>query len=989
MDHIQHHACLLSLAVLSCLFMTIEGDACGYKACTDTKDGILNVHLVPHTHDDVGWLKTVDQYFYGANNSIYHASVQYILDSTILTLNQNPSRKFIYAEVAFFKRWWAEQSATMKAKVKNLVNQGRLEFAGGGWSQNDEAATHYVAIIDNMAYGLQFLHENFGTCGRPHIAWQIDVFGHSKEQAALFAKMGMDAAFFARIEDVDHDLRRVEKKLEGVWHGSQSLGSRGDLFFGIFYDHYSPPPGFCFDAFCDDPVIQDDPDLFDYNVDDRVSEFLEFAKKAANAFQTNHIMMTMGGDFEYENANEWFKNLDKLIKYVNQKEESTKVHALYSTPACYLYALNQANKTWTTKDDDFMPIGEPNSYWTGFYTSRPALKLYAREASKILQTCKQLGALSGVDVNSAFLKDAVSIVQHHDAITGTEKQHVADDYAKRLAMGIQQCQISLSDVISKLMLKTKTAPAPKLEFCNYLNISVCATTQSTDAFSVTAYNTLACEVRDYVRIPVNGTQFTVMGPGNKNIQYQVMEVTSETKRVRRDKGSTTHELIFPITIPSVGFSSYLVTAQTTKQRSKGDGSVPAIHKAENSNDVTIKNDNLMLLFDGGTGLLKSMTNIPDNLTLEVQQSFYWYNSSEGSNPYQFRPLGVKAIPLLNKNVNLTYIQGNIVEEVHQQFTPWLSQVIRLHKDQKHAEFEWTVGPVPDKSGLGMEIITRFETPLKSDKLFYTDANGRQMIQRRRNHRDTYPLPMINLVAANYFPVNSRIYIKDDEAQLTVLTDRSQGGSSLVDGALELMIHRRLLHNSGGGLNEALNETGQYGDGLIVRGKHYVILEKPGKSAKVHRPLGLQVFAKPTLLFSHLVPDWRSKYYTKYSYLNTSLPINGHLLTLEQWGQDKNNVLLRLEHPFEVNEDQTLSKAIKVSLKKLLASVFEISDVQEMTLDGNLPISQSTRLQWNTKTEGQFKEDLRYKTTSYGKQADVTLGPMDIQTFLLSVKPRKP
>ena len=55
---------------------------------------------------------------------------------------------------------------------------------------NDEASTHYNAIVDQMSLGLRFVLENFGDEARPRVVWHIDPFGHSAEQAALFAKVG-------------------------------------------------------------------------------------------------------------------------------------------------------------------------------------------------------------------------------------------------------------------------------------------------------------------------------------------------------------------------------------------------------------------------------------------------------------------------------------------------------------------------------------------------------------------------------------------------------------------------------------------------------------------------------------------------------------------------------------------------------------------------------------------------------------------------------
>ena len=278
----------------------------------------LQVHLVPHTHDDVGWLKTVDQYYYGHKNYIQQACVRNILDSVISQLRENPSRRFIYVEIAFFERWWNEQSDAMRAEVKKLVQEKRLEFINAGWCMNDEAATHYNAIIDQMTYGLNFVEKTFGSDARPRIAWQIDPFGHSSEQASIFAQMSFDGLFFGRIDYADKSLRLKQQRMEMVWRGSRNLGQDSDIFTGVLYNVYNPPKGFCYDQFCHDSPIRDDPNNNDNNVKDTVERFVQTACEQASHYKTNHIIFTMGSDFMYENANLWYTNLDKLIKYVNQ-----------------------------------------------------------------------------------------------------------------------------------------------------------------------------------------------------------------------------------------------------------------------------------------------------------------------------------------------------------------------------------------------------------------------------------------------------------------------------------------------------------------------------------------------------------------------------------------------------------------------------------------------------------------------------------------------
>uniref|UniRef100_A0A8C2JEK2 Alpha-mannosidase n=1 Tax=Cyprinus carpio TaxID=7962 RepID=A0A8C2JEK2_CYPCA len=894
------------------------------QSCPATNPSMLNVHLVPHTHDDVGWLKTVDQYYYGDRNNIQHAGVQYILDSVIDQLQKDPARRFIYVETAFFYRWWKQQNQSTQRIVTQLVNEGRLEFINGGWCMSDEATTHYSAVIDQMTLGLRFLNDTFGECGRPRVAWHIDPFGHAREHASIFAQMGYDGFFFGRLDYQDKARRMKTKEMEMLWRASESLTPPlADLFTGVLPNGYNPPEGFCWDQSCDDAPIRDDPDLEDYNVDEIVQKFLN-----AGFYKANHIIMTMGSDFQYENANLWYKNMDKLIKYVNALQaKGSKVNVLYSTPSCYLQELNLANLTWPLKTDDFFPYADDaHDFWTGYFTSRPALKLYERLSNSRLQTCNQLEVLGGPksksgpfgEGDSDTMSKAMGVAQHHDAVSGTEKQHVAYDYARRLATGWAHCEVLVRNSLAIL----SGSEAPRV-FCENLNISVCPLTESSHKFSMNVYNPLGRTVSWPVRLPVNGSVYSVTDANGRAVDSQVGNVFISLKCT-----CYIYDMKSSCLLPLLSVRWFHCLSP---------------HRNINNKSVLLYVFKfLKVTFDETTGLLSSLTNLETNQTIQLTQNFYWYNASAGNNKespqtsgaYIFRPNSSDPF-VINKTAETQIVTvSSTVQEVTQWFSPWVSQVVRLYEGHRELELEWTVGPVPVADGLGKEVITRLDTDIKSSDYFYTDSNGREVLERRKDYRPTWELKQTEPVAGNYYPINSRAYIKDDKHQLTVVTDRSQGASSLYNGSLEIMLHRRLLYDDYRGVGEPLSEPGDFSDGLVARGRLLLTFTPPDTAADVHRPLAQGMVLQPLLSFQD------DSYY-------------------------------ELEHQYQAKESKTHSQPVTVNLQKLF-STLDVLGASEMSLGANQWKEDMDRLQWNA-------------GNNYPSPWEVTLNPMEIRTFLLRVR----
>lgn len=435
-------------------------------------------------------------------------------------------------------------------------------------------------------------------------------------------------------------------------------------------------------------------------------------------------------------------------------------------------------------------------------------------------------------------------------------------------------------------------------------------------------------------------------------------------------------------------------------------------------NMELSNGLMSAVFDSSTGMLTGLESA-DGASLSVDQTWGYYTSydasidrtqsfgvttslanrdEQNSGAYIFRPSkpSQRLKPLRPKANAAVFLNTSVGMEVHASFEePWLKQVTRVTHGVPYIEVEYTVGPIPISDGRGKEIVGRLATPIKSQGVFYTDSNGREFQTRKRNHRPSWDLRVHQPVAGNYYPVNAAIYIEDSEASLAVLVDRSQGGASLSDGSIELMVQRRTLADDSRGVDEALNETvggmtpyppygnnERIGEGVVYRGKHRIMIGKGPVGASLARSAMDGAFAEPLVFVgSWSASDPVAFDKASFSGLQASLPANIMLVTLMRIpGRKSLTFLLRLGHQYGVGEDEVLSRPVSIDLTKLLLG-YNVTSVEEMTLSGNQNLTHRMhyRLDWTGTTSN--------ARVAVGSTTNITMAPMEIRTFELVASPQ--
>lgn len=809
----------------------------------------LRVFVVPHSHNDPGWIKTFEQY--------YADQTKHILDGMAEKLGKDQRRKFIWAEISFFSMWWEQQPERVRDNVRRLVDRGQLEIVTGGWVMNDEANTHYFAMLEQMVEGHEWLKLNLGV--KPNNGWAIDPFGMTPTMAYLLKRMGLENMLIQRVHySIKKHLAR-EKSLEFKWRQIWDTGASTDMFCHMmpFYSYdvphtCGPDPKVCcqFDfhrlsgsgVTC--PWRVPPQPINDHNVQSRTQLLLDQYRKKAQLYRSNVLLVPLGDDFRYTRSDEWDKQYDNyqaLFDYMNSRPE-LHVEAQFGTLADYFRALHEESDSPAGEEHGIFPslsgdfftyADRDDHYWSGYYTSRPfhkkldrVLEAYLRGAeilySSMLASQSMISSVipelsSSLMARLVRARRHLALFQHHDGITGTAKDHVVVDYAKKMLEALHNCQHIIQQAAHYLLnfeQRTYSANGGTLYYelgekfiaHNKVASQMIVALRDGSSVPIVIYNSDAHRRQELFTVRTSSPYVEIISGKETAIPFQVDPVFIRSG----EAAEAMFDVTFLVDVTSLSLTTYTIKAMDSASvnpkfasyanvivRDMSITSIPSmftVTEEKSSNSFTVRNNHLQATF-GSNGFLESV--VTQGRTLPVSIEFIKYGvkgNRETSGAYLFLP-DKDAVPVLIGQPGVTLVQGSLMSTVSIQMKNVLHTVKVKNSpgvDGISIDIENFVDITAERN---FEFAMRFNTGIKNDNIFYTDLNGFQIIKRTRYSK----LPL----QANYYPIPSQAFIQDQENRLTLLSAQPLGGSSLRSGQLEIMMDRRLNQDDNRGVGQGV------------------------------------------------------------------------------------------------------------------------------------------------------------------------------------------
>ncbi|XP_038127924.1 alpha-mannosidase 2 [Cyprinodon tularosa] len=816
----------------------------------------LELFLVPHSHNDPGWLKTFDGYF--------QDQTRHILDNMLVKLGEDSRRKMIWAEISYFSKWWSGIDEQKRELVKRLVKAGQLELVTGGWVMADEANSHYFALLDQLIEGHQWLQTHLGV--KPSSGWAVDPFGHSPSMTYLLKGAGLSNMVIQRVHySVKKHFAR-QQTLEFLWRQNWDSSSRSDItchmmpFYSYDVPHTcGPNPSVCcqFDfhrlpggrVFC--PWKIPPQPITEQNIKERALLLLDQYRQKSRLFRSSVLLVPLGDDFRYVESKEWdaqFSNYQKLFDYFDQHPE-LHIKARFGTLSDYFAALHRRLSTTgknlrTLRGDFFTYADRDDHYWSGYFTSRPFYKRLDRTLESTLRATEILYTLTLAEMRryrgdghlvEGFpegehyqrLTEArrnLGLFQHHDAVTGTARDPVVIDYGTRLFRSILNLRQVLLSSAHWLLLLDKSQ-YHKDQSKSFLEMSEVISAQ--DALPQKTILTLGDEPRSLVVFnPTEQLQTTVVNlvvdsPDARVVDAetglplaaQISAVWEEPSKV----SSQAFQLSFVAELPPLSLVVYHVikapgrSVPWARYIIHRHGKPPTVQSEhfqmtrlegdEANAPLSLRNKHLQIWSSPETGLLQKLR-LQSGLVRQVKVQFLWYGtrtSGEKSGAYLFLP-GVEGPQVYSPSepplVRVT--RGPVFSEITSCF-PHFTHTVRLYHLDGHAGKSLEISNTVDiRSESNKELVMRLISDVASGNRFYTDLNGFQMQQRRTLEK----LPL----QANFYPMTSSSFLQDSSSRLSLLSAQSQAVASLRSGELELVLDRRLQQDDNRGLGQGVTDN---------------------------------------------------------------------------------------------------------------------------------------------------------------------------------------